>query len=317
MTPQLIQNYVRNAAAIRSELVAGLCARPAHVSPKYLYDALGSRLFEAITELPEYYPTQTEAAIYAAHASDMAHAAGSGTTLIDLGAGNCQKAARLFGLLQPAQYVAVDISVDFLRSALGCLQLQYPAIPMTGLGQDFSRRLQLPPEVRMKRRLFFYPGSSLGNFTREEALQFLRALRAQCGPDGGLLLGVDLVKDAATLNAAYDDALGVTAAFNLNLLRHLNRLIGCDFRIEDWRHVAFFNQREARVEMHLECRHSVEVALLGEVRAFSAGERIHTESSYKYRLGEIEAMIRAADFAVPRLWTDPQQWFAVCHAPAS
>ena len=314
--PRVIQRYVENAAAVREELIAGLRAPAAHISPKYLYDPLGSRLFEAITELPEYYPTRTEAAIYLRHSAGIAAAAGRGVTLVDLGAGNCAKAARLFGTLQPAQYVAVDISVEFLRDALGVLQLRHPSIDMVGLGEDFSGRLQLPPEVSAARRLFFYPGSSLGNFPPDQAQRFLAGLRGQCDADGALLLGVDLVKDKATLDAAYDDALGVTGAFNLNLLRHLNALAGTDFSIGDWRHVAFFEPALSRVEMHLECRGAVDVRWPGGSRRFAAGERIHTESSHKYTVSGIEAMVQAAGFRAPRTWTDEREWFAVCYARA-
>ncbi|MEG2034512.1 MAG: L-histidine N(alpha)-methyltransferase, partial [Janthinobacterium sp.] len=204
------------------------------------YDALGSKLFEAICALPEYYPTRTEAAIFARHGADIARAVGPGSTLIDLGAGNCAKAASLFPLLHPAQYVAVDISYDFLSESLSRLQQRFPHIEMTGLGLDFSSRLDLPDSVRAARRLFFYPGSSIGNFAPEQAIAFLRRLRASADGDGGLLIGVDLIKDDAILDAAYDDALGVTAAFNLNMLRHLNGLIGADFDVRAWRHHGFF-----------------------------------------------------------------------------
>lgn len=314
--PSFIQ-MPEDSAQEGGNLLAGLQQPAAHVSAKYLYDALGSRLFEAITELPEYYPTRTEAAVFGTHALELVAAAGRGATLIDLGAGNCVKAAKLLPALRPAQYVAVDISVDFLRDSLASLQLRFPDLPMLGLGQDFSRRLALPAAVRSERRLFFYPGSSLGNFTPAEARAFLGSLRSQCGEDGGLLLGVDLVKDHATLNAAYDDALGVTAAFNLNLLRHLNVVAGTDFRVQDWKHVAFFNAAESRIEMHLESRLAVDVRWPGGARRFAAGERIHTENSYKYRLDQVEAMVKEVGFAKPSLWTDPRHWFAVCHAPAS
>ena len=217
-----------------AEISSGLLARDAWTSPKYLYDALGSKLFEAICALPEYYPTRTEAAIFARHGAEIAHAVGPGSTLIDLGAGNCAKAASLFPLLHPAQYVAVDISYDFLSESLSRLQQRFPHIEMTGLGLDFSSRLDLPDSVRDARRLFFYPGSSIGNFAPEQATAFLRRLRANADGDGGLLIGVDLIKDDAILDAAYDDALGVTAAFNLNMLRHVNGLIGADFDVRAW-----------------------------------------------------------------------------------
>ena len=297
-----------------AEISAGLLARDAWTSPKYLYDALGSKLFEAICALPEYYPTRTEAAIFARHGAEIAHAVGPGSTLIDLGAGNCAKAASLFPLLHPAQYVAVDISYDFLSESLSRLQQRFPHIEMTGLGLDFSSRLDLPGSVREAWRLFFYPGSSIGNFAPEQATAFLRRLRANADGDGGLLIGVDLIKDDAILDAAYDDALGVTAAFNLNMLRHVNGLIGADFDVRAWQHHGFFNADERRVEMHLEARSEQLVHWQGGQRRFAKGERIHTEDSYKYTRATFVGLLEQAGFSTVQVWTDPQQWFAVIYA---
>lgn len=305
------------SAHVPAELYDGLNARQASISPKFLYDALGSKLFEAICELPEYYPTRTEAGIFARHGAEIARVAGQGATLIDLGAGNCAKAASLFPLLRPRQYVAVDISSEFVSDALARLRQRYPAIEMQALGLDFSNRLDLPASVHAQRRLFFYPGSSLGNFTPPEARAFLRRLRRQCGPDGGLLIGIDLAKDKAVLDAAYDDALGVTAAFNLNVLRHVNALLGADFDIRAWRHVGFYNEALGRVEMHLEARSAQRVRWPGGGRDFAAGERIHTENSYKYRQADAIGLLEQAGFEASRVWTDPQRWFAVIHAQAT
>ena len=306
----------RSSGAIASELRAGLLGREAAISPKFLYDPLGSRLFEAICELPEYYPTRTEAAIAVRHGAEIARAAGPGATMIDLGAGNCAKAARLFPLLHPAQYVAIDISYDFLRESIERLQQRFPHIEMTGLGLDFSERLDLPEVVRAEKRLFFYPGSSIGNYTPEQARAFLGRLRDQCGDDGALLIGLDLVKDAAILDAAYDDAIGVTAAFNLNILRHVNRLMGADFNVAQWRHRGFFNPAESRVEMHLEAREALTVRWPGGERRFAAGERIHTENSYKYRQSAVVGLLEQGGFRSVHVWTDPDQWFAVVYARA-
>jgi dimethylhistidine N-methyltransferase len=303
-------------AAIAAELADSLCAPDASIAPKFLYDALGSKLFEAICELPEYYPTRTEAAIIARHGAEIARAVGPGSTLIDLGAGNCAKAASLFPLLHPAQYVALDISYDFLREAIGRLQQRFPHIEMSGLGLDFSARLELPGTVRAEKRLFFYPGSSIGNFTPEQATGFLRRVHAQCEPDGGLLIGIDLVKDSAILDTAYDDQLGVTAAFNLNILRHVNQLLGADFSVSQWRHRGFFNEQESRIEMHLEAREALTVSWPGGARRFRAGETIHTENSYKYRQAAALGLLEQAGFAAARVWTDPNQWFALIHARA-
>jgi dimethylhistidine N-methyltransferase len=319
-TPQFLQIYQENSGAIRQELLDGLSADlrlgGAMTSPKFLYDALGSRLFEAITELPEYYPTRTEAAIFAEHGAAMAQRMAPGSTLIDLGAGNCAKAARLFGLLSPQRYVAVDISVNFLRDALACLQRQYPALDMVGLGLDFSSGLALPPEVgdpSTAPRLLFYPGSSIGNFSPPQALSFLRSVHAACGPlpESGLLIGVDLLKDTAELEAAYDDALGVTAAFNRNLLLHINRLAGTDFELAHWQHVGRFDTALSRIEMHLQATRDVTVRWPGGHRKFAAGERIHTENSYKWTQAGFEQLLSQAGFGAATAWTDPDKRFAV------
>lgn len=308
--PLFIQLHREDRAAVREEIVRGLQATPATLAPKYFYDPLGSRLFDAITELPEYYPTRTEAALLATHGPAIARQLPKGATLVDLGAGNCEKAARLFGLLQPARYVAVDISVDFLHNALQCMQRQFPTLEMMGVGLDFSSSLALPAQVGAGPRVLFYPGSSIGNFTPAEALAFLRQARA-AAQGGGLLIGVDLVKPRAVLEPAYDDALGVTAAFNRNLLLHVNRLIGSDFHLPDWQHVAFFNEAASRIEMHLQAARDVAVRWDGGARRFVQGERIHTENSCKYRLPEFDALLHEAGFAHTQVWTDEHHWFAV------
>jgi dimethylhistidine N-methyltransferase len=310
-SPRFIQLHHEDSAALRDELAQGLLARPAAVAPKFFYDALGSRLFDAITELPEYYPTRTERAIFDAHAASMAALVGPGRTLIDLGAGSCQKAARLFSTMRPQRYVAVDISVEYLREALTLLQRQHPRIEMVGVGADFSSSLVLPAEAGSGERLMFYPGSSIGNFTPAQALRLLRQVRTAAGAGGALLIGVDLVKAKPVLELAYDDPLQVTAAFNLNLLRRLNALLGCDARIEDFAHVALFNQGESRIEMHLQARRDVTLHWPGGERRFAAGERIHTENSYKYSVEGFDKLLREAGFTRTTCWTDPQRWFAV------
>jgi len=311
---ELIQIYQASEARLRTELSDGLMAEPAFASPKYFYDELGSKLFAAICELPEYYPTRTEASIFDAHQGEIAASVGVGSTLIDLGAGDCAKAARLFSALQPAQYVPVDISVDYLRAAVSQLQQRFPHIQMTGLGMDFSSAMQLPDVVKRTKRLFFYPGSSIGNFTPAEALAFFRRLRAACDAEGGLLIGVDLIKDQEILNAAYDDALGVTASFNLNLLLHLNKLLGANFDIRAWRHNSFFNPEQSRIEMYLEARHTHTVKWEGGERRFLEGERIHTENSYKYTPESFVRLLQQSGFIVNRTWSDVNNWFMVCHA---
>ncbi|MDH4376604.1 MAG: L-histidine N(alpha)-methyltransferase [Ramlibacter sp.] len=313
---QFTQIYQHNAAAVAQELLQGLCAPQAFTSPKYLYDALGSRLFEAITEVPEYDLTRTEAQVMHLHGRDMARCVPAGACWIDLGAGNCEKAGRLLGPMQAARYVAVDISVDYLRGALDSLQRQHPQVPMAGVGTDFSSGLDLPPELDFsptQPRVLFYPGSSIGNFTPDHAVSFLGSLHSACGtaPVSGLLIGVDLLKDVAELEAAYDDALGVTAAFDLNLLLHINRLVGSDFAVRDWRHLSRFNAQASRVEMHLQARHDVRVCWPGGERLFAQGNTIHTENACKWTVPSFDALLRSAGFASTRCWTDPASRFAV------
>lgn len=327
--PSFVQLHQTNHAAVRAELAAGLQAPAAHVAPKFFYDALGSRLFDAITELAEYYPTRTEAAIFEAHGAAMAQQVPPGAVLIDLGAGSCAKAASLFPVLRPAAYVAVDISVDYLRSAMGQLQQRHTGLPMLGLGMDFSAELALPPPATdwlaahgaaSAPRSVFYPGSSIGNFNRAEALALLSQARAVCaagGPGGGMLIGVDRVKPKAVLEPAYDDPLGVTAAFNRNLLLHTNTLLGTDFAPARWRHVAFFNETDSRIEMHLQAEGAQTVRWPGGERAFADGEQMHTENSYKWQPADFAALLREAGFGPPTHWTDPREWFSVFWAPAS
>jgi L-histidine N-alpha-methyltransferase len=317
--PQFLQLHSLSADTAAAEARAGLLRPAAAVSPKFLYDALGSRLFDAITELDEYYPTRTEAAIFERHRADIAHAVHqrlpSGLSLVDLGAGNGAKAAGFFEALQPARYLALDISVDFLRGALAALQLQHPRIAMTGIGLDFSAQLTLPAALLPGPSLVFYPGSSIGNFDPEGALRLLTQMRALCA-GGAVLIGVDLVKPAEQLVPAYDDALGVTAAFNLNLLRHLNRLIGSDFDLRAWQHLALFDTAHSRIEMHLQARRAQRVCWPGGERDFAAGERIHTENSYKWQRSDFESLLRDAGFSRVQAWTDANDWFAVMLAHA-
>lgn len=317
--PVFIQRYVENQAAVRAELQQGLLDANATTSPKYLYDALGSRLFEAITELPEYYPTRVEAAIFEQFLPDMATTTGLGHTLIDLGAGNCEKAARMFEALRPAKYVAVDISVDFLKQALTSLQRQNPDLPMLGLGMDFSESLALPAEIGNGSRLFFYPGSSIGNFTPADALPFLRQIHTACKDgtgQGGLLIGVDLVKSSTVLQAAYDDALGITAAFNRNMLLHINKLLGSDFNITQWQHRALFNTELSRIEMHLDALEDLTVCWPGGERKFAKCDGIHTENSYKYTVTSFSQLLKNAGFQTVKPWQDANQQFCVFWAQA-
>lgn len=306
-------NRLPAAADPAAELRAGLTSRPATIAPKYFYDALGSRLFEAICQLPEYTLPRDERAIFARHGDEIARAVGPGATLIDLGAGNCEKAERLFGTLRPARYVAVDFAQDFLLSQLQPLADRYPEIEVIGVAADFTRALTLPEVVGSGPRLVFYPGSSIGNFSPPQAAAFLADVHVLAA-GGQFLLGADLVKPAKELVAAYDDALGVTAAFNLNVLNVVNRLAGTDFECADWRHVALYDSSANRIEMHLEARRAVVVRWPGGTRRFDAGERIHTENSYKQTPASLAAMLAAAGFASVRTYTDPAGRFALALA---
>ena len=308
---------------VMSELGAGLLRPQSQVSPKYFYDVLGSRLFEAITALDEYYPTRTEAAILEAAGAEISELMPDGAVLIDLGAGSCAKAERLFPTLNPSAYLAIDISTEFLHQALQTLGHRHPGLAILGLGMDFSTCLELPPEslswlsklgLDTQPRVVFYPGSSIGNFAPQEALVLLRQAQAVCAASesgGGILIGVDRVKPRPVLEAAYDDALGVTAAFNRNLLRHLNRILGTDFDLDSWKHVAFFNEPESRIEMHLESLRVQTVRWPGAERQFCAGERIHTENSYKWDPSRFEAFLTQAGFIPRKHWTDENQWFSI------
>ncbi len=314
-TPHFIAAQQPDPQVLRQELIAGLLAELPQVAPKFLYDALGSRLFEAITELDEYYPTRTEAAIMATHAGAIAAACAGTHTLVDLGAGSCAKAEALFATLRPQRYVAVDIAVEFLHQSVNALQQRHPHIEMLGVGTDFATTLSLPAAAGAGPRTLFYPGSSIGNFTPAAALVFLKQARA-AAQGGRLLIGVDLVKPVAVLEPAYDDALGVTAAFNLNLLRHANRLIGADFELRQWQHVALFEPTQSRIEMHLQARQDLTVQWPGGARNFRAGQRIHTENSYKYRCEDFAALLRDAGFNQVQSFCDEREWFAVFTAAA-
>jgi dimethylhistidine N-methyltransferase len=302
---------------MQAELVLGLTEKQAQIAPKFFYNPLGSKLFEAICQLDEYYLTRCEAALFERFAGEIGDQAGTGVTLIDLGAGNCAKAAKMFGLLQPRQYVPVDISAQFLDAAVAGLQVAHPELPMLPVAMDFSEGLHLPALVRHERRLFFYPGSSLGNFTPLQALQFLQRVRNASSEAGdALLIGIDLVKDPALLEAAYDDALGVTAAFNRNILLAVNEILGSDFRLRDWGHRALFNAGQSRIEMHLQALRAVTLRWEGGVRHFAPGETIHTENSYKYTAANFLELLGQAGFGATQCWTDEQNSFLVCYAKA-
>ena len=311
--PLITENNSKLHQDFVTEIELGLLAKNASISPKFLYDPLGSHLFTAITLLPEYYPTNTEKSIFAEFLDPITNAIGSGGTLIDLGAGNCQKAESFFNFLQPSNYRAIDFSVEYLEDALEKLKGKYPNIQMQCLGMDFSKQLIIPNSIAKEKRTFFYPGSSIGNFLSGEALELLRQVKSQAY-DGGLLMGVDLMKEDSILIAAYDDPLKVTAAFNLNILRSINSHLGSDFRVEQFRHKVKINRLENRVELYLEALEDLTVSWPRNSRTFQKGELIHTENSHKYTVESIQLLLSKAGFKSTQIWTDPKDYFAVIYA---
>jgi dimethylhistidine N-methyltransferase len=299
----------------RAQVIAGLLASPAHISPKYFYDELGCALYGAICQLPEYYPTRTEHAVFREHRSEIADAIGKGGQFVDLGAGDCCKAQSWLPFVSPARYIAVDIAGPEIERALARMAPDFPEIEMLGVITDFSHGVALDGVLDDRPVTFFYPGSSIGNFTPEEATRFLAALHGLCRHKGsGLLIGVDGKKEKPRLDAAYDDALGVTAAFNRNALLHLNRRYGFDFALDGFIHRGFYNEAQGRVEMHLEAVAEQDVHLGSARRHFAAGERIHTENSYKYGRAEFAALLQNAGFASLRSWASPDEGYFVFYA---
>jgi len=300
----------------REEVVAALLASPASIAPKYFYDDLGCALYGAITLLDEYYLPRTEAALFAAHRDEIAAAVGRGTQLVDLGAGDSRKAQQWFSVLAPGCYVAVDIAAGELDRSLARLAGDFPELELAGVATDFTRGLPLEGVLDDRAATFFYPGSSIGNFTPDEAVQFLSRVRNHCAerPGSGLLIAVDGKKEKRRLDMAYDDPLGVTAAFNLNVLRHLNRRFGFDFQMEAFEHRGFYAEARGRIEMHLQARHENTVKLGRAQRTFAAGERIHTENSYKYAAPEFEALLRRAGFPRVRRWSSATDAYYVFYA---
>jgi dimethylhistidine N-methyltransferase len=299
------------ADSFREDVIAGLSLPQKALPPKYFYDARGSRLFEAICRLREYYPTRAEIALTRAQLPAIARFAKKGAVLIEYGSGESLKSRLLIAALRPSTYVPVDISEAALRGASAQLHRRFPWLNVLAVHGDFSRPLKIPVAQAPGRRVVYFPGSTIGNLTPQESHAFLRMTRGQVGPDGAMLVGVDLKKDATVLHAAYNDAKGVTAAFNLNLLARINRELGATFRLSRFRHYAFYNPARGRVEMHLVslARQTVE---LGDYRfGFEAGESIHTENSYKYAIEEFRLLAKGAGFRGEKVWVDPKGLFAL------
>ena len=299
----------------RAAVLAGLGSTPKALEPKFFYDETGAGLFERICELPEYYPTRTEMAILEQYADEIraAVAHGDEVMLIEFGSGAGKKVRLLLDHLRPAGYVAIDISKEQLVEACSELAQLYPQIGITAVYADYSQSfVQLASEIDgSARRLAFFPGSTIGNFTPGDAISFLRNVRSLVGAGGGLLIGVDMKKDRALLHAAYNDSAGVTAAFNFNLLHRINRELHADFDVSRFEHHAFYNEEQGRVEMHLRslCAQHVRIGQ-GEF-SFAGGETIHTENSYKYTPDEFAALAERAGFVVNRQWRDDDGLFGV------
>ena len=312
---RIIERTRRDGDGERAEVARGLAGTPARISPKYFYDELGCALYGAICKLPEYYPTRTEAALFREHREEIARAMGSGRQFVDIGAGDCCKAQSWLAFVSPARYIAVDIAASELHRALARMAPDHAEIDMVGVVTDFAAGLDLHDVLDARPAAFFYPGSSIGNFTPQEAVAFLASIRAHLAArEGGLLIGVDGKKDKARLDAAYDDSLGVTAAFNRNVLLHLNRRFGFDFALDAFEHRAFYNPEAGRIEMHLEALRDHAVNLGSERRTFRRGERIHTENSYKYGAAQFERLLREAGFGAPSRWSSPDEGYHVFYA---
>jgi dimethylhistidine N-methyltransferase len=293
------------------EIVAGLSLPQKTLPPKYFYDAAGSKLFERICRLPEYYVTRAELALTRAHMAAIARFAGRGCALIEYGSGESLKTQLLIRALRPAAYLPIDISEAALERAARALRRKFPWLRIEPLNGDFSRPLEIPALRPRTRRVAYFPGSTIGNLTPGEAQGFLRMTRGQVGRKGAMLVGVDLKKDPGVLHAAYNDSRGVTAAFNLNLLARINRELGADFDLRRWRHYAFYNAPLGRIEMHLASL-DAQVVNLGNYRfSFARGETIHTENSYKYSVEEFRTIAARAGFAAEKLWMDRKGLFAL------
>ena len=297
--------------SLRDELLQGLRSTPKTASPKFFYDLRGSELFDQICVQPEYYPTRTEEAILCDAADDIANVVGRDATLIELGSGASRKVRLLLEAVRPTSYLGIDISRDFLLDSTRRLAADYPWLEVHAACADFSQRMTMPEGMACDHPVAFFPGSSIGNFTPQEAESFLHGLHSLLPVDSGLLIGVDLIKDTKTLNAAYNDVAGVTAAFNLNLLERLRREFEADLDPKRFSHLAFYNEAQSRIEMHLVSDIAQEIEVAGEVFRFEAGETLHTENSYKYTIEGFQALAGRAGFQARAEWVDDAALFSV------
>lgn len=293
------------------DVIAGLGAKPKWLWAKYFYDDHGSALFEQITALPEYYPTRTELGILDDRAAEIARFIPAGAALIEFGSGSTVKARIVLRAAAVGAYVPVDISAGFLNSEAAQLRRDLPHLRILPVAADFTKPFELPAAIRGRARVGFFPGSTIGNFEPSQAVEFLRHAARLLGPGAHFIVGIDLIKDERVLEAAYDDAAGVTAAFNLNLLRRINRELGADFAIDRFRHKALYNRAQHRIEMHLESLAEQNILLCDQVIPFAAGETIHTESSYKYTVESFQALAAEAGWSPAAVWTDPKGYFSL------
>ena len=304
--------YDHAADSFLDDVLEGLAQPQKKLSSKYFYDERGSQLFDAICELPEYYPTRTETALLRAHAAEFAELIGANASVVEFGSGSSTKIRILLDALEtPAAYIPVDISREHLLASAKALAGAYPDLPVVPIAADYTQPFEVPEITGEAARIGFFPGSTIGNFTRAAAVDFLRAAATDLGTDNGLLIGVDLRKDVAVLHAAYNDAAGVTAEFNLNLLRRLNRECGADFDLDAFSHRAFYNANAGRVEMHLVSRRAQSITLGAQTITFAEGETIHTENSYKYSVPEFQDLARRAGCEPMRAWTDANSLFSL------
>src|ERR1700716_532601 len=303
--------FDQQTSAFASEVIDDLSQRPKRLSPKYFYDATGSELFEQITLLPEYYPTRTQLGILGDRAGEISTIIPKGAALVEFGAGATTKVRLLLEQCAFGAYVPVDISGDFLKAQADALRKDFSALSVYPVAADFTAPFALPDAVRAMPKVGFFPGSTLGNFEPHEACAFLRSAREILGTGAQMVIGVDLEKDERVLYEAYNDAAGVTARFNLNVLVRINRELGSNFDLSTFMHRSIYNRDRHRIEMHLISKKSQSVRILGRNFSFRPGESIHTESSYKYSLERFTALARQSGWSVRSSWTDDDRMFSV------
>lgn len=303
--------------AFRADVLAGLSEAQKAIPARWLYDDAGSQLFEDITKIPEYYPTRAETEILERRGEDFARLIGPGRAVVEFGSGSSVKTPLLLRAIDPAGYVPLDISGDFLRAAAAELSGQFPDLPIHPVEADFMRKVALPDDITDLPKLGFFPGSTIGNMVARTAVDLLRTMRETLGESAQLLIGMDLIKDRAVLEAAYDDAGGVTAQFNLNLPRRINRELDGNIPVEDLRHVARWNDDFARIEMHLEAQRDLEFQIAGRDFAMVKGETIHTENSHKFDRRSSATLLLAGGWTPMHRWTDRAERFSLILAEAS